>query len=375
LESLGLLAGGIAHDFNNLLTGILGNASLGLTQLPDSAPIRKYFREIVSSSERAADLTRQLLAYAGKGRFVLERIDLSQLVREIEPLIHTSIPKMVDVQLDLGAGLPAVEADPGQIQQLVINLIVNGAEAIGDGNPGTVVIRTESRDLDAEEIRREFPNDQLSPGAYAGIEVRDTGSGMDEATKNKIFDPFFTTKFQGRGLGLAAVSGIVRTQKGAIRVYSSPGRGSSFQVLFPAVAAQATDRGPQVPRIETPAGGTVLFIDDEEALRRLAQSALERNGWRVLLAENGAVGVRLFQENREHITVVILDMTMAVMGGEEALDRIKAIRPGVPVIISTGYGEMEAARHFVGRDMADLLEKPYTVNQLMETIAVVLGRL
>ena len=374
LESLGLLAGGIAHDFNNLLTGILGNASLGLTELPDAAPIRRYFREIVSASERAADLTRQLLAYAGKGRFVLERIDLSQLVREIEPLIHTSIPKMVDIQLDLAAGLPAVEADPGQIQQLVMNLIVNGAEAIGEGNPGAVVIRTETRALDAEEIRREFPNDQLSPGAYVGLEVRDTGSGMDEATRNKIFDPFFTTKFQGRGLGLAAVSGIVRTQKGAIRVYSSPGRGSSFQILFPAVAAKATDRGPRMLPTETPAAGTVLFIDDEEALRRLAQSALERNGWRVLLAENGAEGVRLFEENQDHITVVILDMTMAVMGGEEALDRMKAIRPGVPVIISTGYGELEAARHFAGKDMAGLLEKPYTVSQLMETIAVVLGR-
>ena len=374
LESLGLLAGGIAHDFNNLLTGILGNASLGLTELPDSAPMRRYFREIVSASERAADLTRQLLAYAGKGRFVLERIDLSQLVREIEPLIHTSIPKMVDIQLDLGAGLPSIEADPGQIQQLVMNLIINGAEAIGEGNPGAVVIRTETRDLDAEEIRREFPNDQLSPGAYVGIEVRDTGSGMDEATRNKIFDPFFTTKFQGRGLGLAAVSGIVRAQKGAIRVYSSPGQGSSFQVLFPAVAAQAADRRPRMAPAETPAGGTILFIDDEEALRRLAQSALERNGWRVLLAENGAEGVRLFAENRDHITVVILDMTMAVMGGEEALDRMKTIRPSVPVIVSTGYGELEAARHFAGKDMAGLLEKPYTVNQLMEAIAVVLGR-
>jgi two-component system CheB/CheR fusion protein len=375
LESLGLLAGGIAHDFNNLLTGIMGNASLGLTELPDSAPIRRYFREIVSASERAAYLTRQLLAYAGKGRFILERIDLSQLVREIEPLIHSSIPKMVDIQLDLAADLPSVEADPGQIQQLVMNLIINGAEAIGEGNPGAVVIRTETRDLDAEEIRREFPNDQLSPGSYVGIEVRDTGLGMDEATRNRIFDPFFTTKFQGRGLGLAAVSGIVRAQRGAIRVYSTPGRGSSFQVLFPAVAAKAADHGPRRPPTEILAAGTILFVDDEEALRRLAKSALERNGWHVLLAENGAQGVRLFQENQEHITVVILDMTMAVMGGGEALDRMKAIRSGVPVIISTGYGEMEAARHFAGKDMAGFLEKPYTVNQLMETIAVVLGRL
>jgi CheY-like chemotaxis protein len=316
-----------------------------------------------------------LLAYAGKGRFVLERIDLSQLVREIEPLIHTSIPKMVDIQLDLAAGLPSVEADQGQIQQLVMNLIINGAEAIGEGNPGAVVIRTETRNLDAEEIRREFPNDQLSPGSYVSLEVRDTGSGMDDATRNKIFDPFFTTKFQGRGLGLAAVSGIVRAQKGAIRVYSSPGHGSSFQVLFPGVAVKVADRGPRMLPTGIPVAGTVLFIDDEEALRRLAQSALERDGWHVLLAGDGAEGVRVFEENQNHITVVILDMTMAVMGGEEALDRMKAIRSGVPVIISTGYGEMEAARHFAGKDMAGLLEKPYTVSQLMEAIAVVLGRL
>jgi two-component system CheB/CheR fusion protein len=375
LESLGLLAGGIAHDFNNLLTGILGNATLGLAELPDSAPVRRYFREIASASERAADLTRQLLAYAGKGRFVLERIDLSQLVREIEPLIHTSIPKMVDIQLELGAGLPAIEADPGQIQQLVMNLIINGAEAIGEGGAGAVAIRTENRDLDAEELRREFPNDQLSPGSYVAMEVRDTGSGMDEATRSKIFDPFFTTKFQGRGLGLAAVSGIVRAQKGAIRVYSTPGRGSSFQVLFPAVATKLVDHRPDIAPAETPAGGTILFIDDEEALRRLARSALERNGWRVLLAQDGAEGVRLFEEHRASVTAVILDMTMAVMGGEKALDRMKAIRPGVPVIVSTGYGELEAARHFAGKDMAGLLEKPYTVSQLLETIAVALGRL
>jgi two-component system CheB/CheR fusion protein len=375
LESLGLLASGIAHDFNNLLTGIMGNASLGLTQLPETTPIRRYLREIVSAGERAADLTRQMLAYAGKGRFVVERIDLSQMVREIEPLIHTSIPKMVAIQLELGAELPAVAADPGQIQQLVMNLIINGAEAIGEGNPGTVVIRTQARNLDPEDIRKEFQNDPLIPGIYVAIEVRDTGSGMDEATKNKIFDPFFTTKFQGRGLGLAAVSGIVRAQRGVVRVYSSPGRGTSFQILLPAAMAKAADRTPRAAPAEIPADGTILFVDDEEMLRMLAKSALERNGWRVLLAENGAEGVRLFQERRNEINVVILDMAMPVMGGGEALDRIKGIQSGVPVIIATGYGETEAEQHFAGKAMAGFLQKPYTVSQLMETIAVAIGRL
>jgi CheY-like chemotaxis protein len=198
---------------------------------------------------------------------------------------------------------------------------------------------------------------------------------MDEATKNKIFDPFFTTKFQGRGLGLAAVSGIVRAQRGVVRVYSSPGRGTSFQILLPAAMAKAADRTPRAAPAEIPADGTILFVDDEEMLRMLAKSALERNGWRVLLAENGAEGVRLFQERRNEINVVILDMAMPVMGGGEALDRIKGIQSGVPVIIATGYGETEAEQHFAGKAMAGFLQKPYTVSQLMETIAVAIGRL
>ncbi len=373
LESLGLLAGGIAHDFNNLLTGIMGNASLGL--MADSAPTLRYFREILSASQRAADLTRQMLAYAGKGQFVVTRIDVSQLVREIGPLIQTSIPKMVEIQLDLKPELPAVEADPGQIQQLVMNLIINGAEAIGTDNPGVVNVRTYRRELDAEEIHREFPNEHLTPGTYLGIEVRDTGAGMDAATQAKIFDPFFTTKFTGRGLGLAAASGIVRSHKGAIRVYSNVGRGTSFQVLFPGLAAKRADIPHRSSISEVPAGGTILFVDDEETVRIFAKPALERSGWRVLLAENGAGAVRTFEEHQAEITLVILDMAMPVMGGEEALRRMKAIRRDVPVIISSGYGEDEASRVFAAKDLAGFLQKPYTANELMEAIAVVLGRL
>jgi two-component system, chemotaxis family, CheB/CheR fusion protein len=374
LESLGLLAGGIAHDFNNLLTGILGNASLGLTEAPNSPQSHRYFREIVSASQRAADLTRQMLAYAGKGRFVVERIDLSQLVREIEPLIHTSVPKMVAIQLDLASGLPAVEADTAQIQQLVMNLIINGAEAIGEGKAGSVVVRTETRDLSAEEIQGEFPNDHLVPGKYVVIEVRDTGAGMDEETQARIFDPFFTTKFQGRGLGLAAASGIVRSHRGALRVYSSPGRGTSFQVFLPALADSVPGITNAGNRTVAPAAGAVLFIDDEESIRTLGKSALERNGWRVLVAANGAEAVQRFDEHQDEIALVILDLAMPVMGGEEALARMKAIRAGVPVLASSGYGETEAARRFAGKDIAGFLQKPYTVNQLMEAIAVALGR-
>jgi len=375
LESLGLLAGGVAHDFNNLLTGIMGNASLGLADLPDSSPERRYFREIISAGKRAADLTRQMLAYAGKGRFLVERMDVSQLIREIEPLINTSIPKLVSVQLELKPGLPAIEADSGQIQQLIMNLMINGAEAIGEDRPGVVLVRTSTWDLSAEDIQRDFPNDRLTPGQYVSIEVRDTGSGMDEATRARIFDPFFTTKFEGRGLGLAAASGIVRSHKGAMRVYSRLGQGTSFQVLFPAAPAKALGRASSGPAHALPASGTVLFVDDQETLQQLAHSALERNGWHVLPARNGAQAVEVFERLAQEITVVILDLAMPVMGGEEALERLKAIRTGVPVILSTGYGEDEARRRFAGKDVAGFLQKPYTVDQLMEAIALVLGRL
>lgn len=236
LESIGLLAGGVAHDFNNLLTGILGNISLALDQIPPGDPIRELLAGSLRSSERAAELVRQLLAYAGKGRFVIEPVDISAVVREVAPLLRTSVPKQVRFELQLANQLPPVDGDHAQIQQIVMNLAANAGEAIGD-RPGTVLIRTGARDVDGE-------TEGLPPGRYVCLEVRDNGSGMDEATLAQIFDPFFTTKFTGRGLGLAAVSGIVRAHHGAIRVTSEPGKGSTFDVLLPASSGdRATRRG------------------------------------------------------------------------------------------------------------------------------------
>ncbi len=230
LASLGLLAGGVAHDFNNLLTRIIGNASLASPQL--AAPeCQKHLREILDAAQKAADLTNQMLAYAGKGCFVLKHVDVPELIRAILPMLRESIPPAVRIQLDLAEGLPAVEADPAQLQQLFSNLIANAVEAIGPGRSGAVFVRTAKREIDAANTRADM---DLSPGIYVEIEVRDTGCGMDEATMARIFDPFFTTKFQGRGLGLAAASGIVRAYRGAMRVISAPGCGSSFQILLPA---------------------------------------------------------------------------------------------------------------------------------------------
>jgi PAS domain S-box-containing protein len=362
LESLGVLAGGVAHDFNNLLVGILGNASLALETTPSDSPTSALLEEVVKASERAADLTRQLLAYAGKGRFVVEALDLSALIREIATLIQASIPKNVQLRLELQDGLPCVEADSAQIQQIVMNLILNGAEAM-DSRNGVVVVSTRVQQVDGYYLRSVFAGHDIAPGRYVMVEVRDTGCGMDEATIAKIFDPFYTTKFMGRGLGLAATLGIVRGHHGAIKVYSQPGQGSDFKVLLPATTQAAEIRETAANRDLT-GSGVVLVIDDEDVVRRTVKSALQRYGYSVLLAENGRDGVDLFRDVHERVTAVILDMTMPVMGGEEALPHLQAIDPDVPVILSSGFNEVEAVRRFTGKGLAGFIQKPYMARAL-----------
>ena len=363
LESLGVLAGGIAHDFNNLLVGILGNASLALDTTSPDNPNQPLLEDVVKASERAADLTRQLLAYAGKGRFVLQLLDLSTLVREISTLIQASIPKNVQVRLDLADHLPGIEADGAQLQQLVMNLIINGAEAVGSSE-GLVFVSTGVQQVDETYLRGSHAGEPISPGTYVCLEVQDTGIGMDEATIARIFDPFFTTKFMGRGLGLAAALGIVRGHRGVIQVYSHPGQGSTFKVLLPAREEVAGARTEVQPAADVKGTGVVLVVDDEEIVRRTAKSALQRYGYTVLLAENGQEGVDLFREMHARLSTVVLDMTMPVMGGEEALRRLKAIDPRVPVILSSGFNEVEAVRRFTGKGIAGFIQKPFTARAL-----------
>ncbi len=374
LESLGLLAGGVAHDFNNLLTGILGNASLALEGLSPNHPVRAQLSDVISASERAAHLTRQLLAYAGKGRFVIDLLDLSSLVREISTLVQASIPKNVNLQLELQDDLPPVEGDSGQIQQVIMNLVINGAEAIGSKENGAVFVTTGLQHVDEHYRLNTFGGlPELSSGEYISLDVHDTGSGMDAATMTRIFDPFFTTKFTGRGLGLAAVQGIMRGHKGAMKVYSEPGKGSTFKVLFPASQQKAA---PKKITALTPrrANEVILVIDDEEIIRRTAKSMLERSGYVVVLAEDGKEGVELFQVLADKLSLVLLDMTMPSMSGEEALSRMKAIRPDVKVILSSGFNEVEAVRRFTGKGLAGFLQKPYSSAALREKIAAVLQR-
>jgi PAS domain S-box-containing protein len=372
LESLGVLAGGVAHDFNNLLTGILGNASLALGSVSTHDPVSGLLRDLVTAGERASHLTRQLLAYAGKGRFVIEPIDISALVREIAALIQTSIPKNVQLRLELADDLQSIEADVSQVQQVVMNLVINGAEAIAQNDNGSVVVATRMQNVDEHYPLTTLDGaPELPAGRYVSLDIHDTGCGMDEATLSHIFDPFFTTKFAGRGLGLAAVQGIVRGHKGAMKIYSRPGEGTTFKVLFPATQQAPAPKKAIIPHIAA-TSELILVIDDEEIIRRTARSMLEREGFTVVVAENGKEGVDLFQVLSEKVAAVLLDMTMPVMNGEEAYSRLKAIKSGVKVILSSGYNEVEAVQRFAGKGLVGFIQKPYSADTLREKIRMAL---
>jgi signal transduction histidine kinase len=374
MESLGVLAGGVAHDFNNLLVGIMGNSSLMLDMVPPSSPLVPLLSDIVLASQKAADLTRQMLAYAGKGRFVSEPTDLSALVQDIGGLVRTSISRKVQIQINATPNLPSIEADPTQIQQLIMNLLINGAEAIGD-NTGTVIVTTGVREVDASQLNRYYTAPEIASGQFVFLEVKDNGCGMDEPTLSRIFEPFFTTKFTGRGLGLAATLGIVRGHQGALKVDSEVGNGSTFEILFPATtrAPRKREAPPQkAPRRVSANEGHILVVDDEEVVRCTAKSALERYGYTVLLSENGHHAVDVFMRLSSQISLILLDLTMPVMGGEEALRKLRAIRPDVAVILTSGFDEARALEGFRETEVAGFLKKPYTVEALVKLVRSIL---
>ncbi len=371
LESLGVLAGGVAHDFNNLLVGILGNATLAMETISSNNPAIGMLRDVVAASESAATLTRQLLAYAGKGRFLVEPIDLSDLVSQISPLVQTSIPKTVQLRAQLTPKLPCIEADASQMQQLIMNLVINGAEALGE-QTGSVLVTTGTQEVDDQYISAVLAPGQISPGKYVVLEVHDNGCGMDAETVAKIFDPFFTTKFTGRGLGLAAVLGIVRAHKGALKVYSTPGEGTTFKVLFPATDQIRPAATPKATPAFKRSTESILVVDDEVFVRLGAKSILERYGYTVYTAENGKEGVDLFRVMGKKISAVILDMTMPVMSGAETFRELKKIDPDTPVILSSGYNEVEAVQRFTGKGLAAFIQKPYSAASLIERVRRVL---
>jgi PAS domain S-box-containing protein len=367
LESLGVLAGGIAHDFNNLLTGVLGNASLVSEITPSSSPTQQYLREIMSASQRLSDLTRQLMAYAGRGPRNIAPLDLSELVREISSLVQASIPKNVQVRLQLDERLPPVSADASQIQQIIMNLILNGAEAVPEGTTGSVLVTTGSQQVDESYIHTISAAGELRSGRYVYLEVHDTGTGISPETLTHIFDPFFTTKVQGRGLGLAAVLGIIRSHKGAVKVYSQPGKGCTFKVLLPALE-DGSKPLPDKQTAELMGAGTILVVDDEEVIRRIAKATLELYGYNVILANNGADALRMFEQRADEINLVLLDLVMPVMGGEETYRSLRIRRPDIPVVLSSGYSDEAARERFAGKGLSNFINKPYTARALAEIV-------
>ena len=369
MESLGVLAGGIAHDFNNLLVGILGNASLALADLPRTSAARTSIKRIETAAERAAELTRQMLAYSGRGRFVVEEIGLDGVVSEMADLLRASVNKRTQLVLDLEPSLPPVRADIAQIRQLIMNLITNGSEALEEAD-GIVRVTLKSIETRADSLESgEWTERSLAPGPYVALEVTDTGMGMDAETRLRIWDPFFTTKPTGNGLGLAAVLGIVRGHGGTLRVDSEVGSGTSFKVLLPACerTAEPVDANPARPE-ETLTTGTVLVVDDEPMIREFAVAALGRAGFEVMTAADGLEAVELFRRDPDRIDVVVLDLTMPHLSGDETFRELRVIRPDVRVILSSGYDESEATSRLAGKGLVGFIQKPYRTAELVRTV-------
>jgi PAS domain S-box-containing protein len=372
LDSLGVLAGGIAHDFNNLLMAILGHTDMVLADLVPESPIRESLLEIELACHRATDLCRQMLAYAGLGRRTLEPIDLTQLVRETSHLLHISISKKARLLSHLEEDIPAVEADPSQIRQVLVNLVVNASEAIGESE-GTIALATGVVAGSDISLRESLLSPPPSASSFVYIEVADTGCGMTPETQARIFDPFFTTKFAGRGLGLAAVQGIVRQHGGTIGVRSAPGKGTTFRVLFPASARTAAAPA-RTPAVEPWQGrGTILVVDDDELARTVAGKMVERCGFQTLVAADGHEAVRLYREHAEEIVCVLLDLTMPQMDGVETHRELRRIRDGVPTLVASGYTEEEILRRFAGEHLAGAIAKPYQMAALSAKLRQVLA--
>lgn len=370
LESLGVLAGGIAHDFNNILAGIMGYADLAAARLPASEPALADLTEIRKASQRAADLTRQMLAYSGKGKFVVEPVNLSQCVEEVRRMLELSVSKKATLKYHLLPNLPAIEADASQISQVVMNLVINASEALGEEG-GVISVLTDTVRYDGAKQQVAACGEELAEGLYVRLEVADTGCGMDPQTRAKFFDPFFTTKFTGRGLGLAAVQGIVRGHKGAIRVFSEPDKGTTFQVLFPADGqASAVPPGKSATIRSWRGQGTVLVVDDEEIVRNLACQMIEHLGFTTLAAKDGQEAVEIFREHQNRIVCVLLDLTMPKLGGDETFRELRRIRPDVRVILSSGYNEENATERFDRLELAGFIQKPYQFETMIERLRV-----
>ena len=370
LESLGVLAGGIAHDFNNLLTGVLGNAGLAAADVPTASPALEPLHEISVAARRAADLCRQLLAYSGRGHMTIRPLDLRVILRETLDLLRLSLDKKTLFQCQLPEALPAMDGDATQIRQVLMNLAINASESL-EGREGSVRISIREVAVSEPPAPSSTRFGTLAVGPHVCLEVTDTGCGMDAPTRSRIFEPFFSTKFTGRGLGLSAVLGIVRSHQGSIEVESEPGRGTCFRLWFPVSHHKAPLASTSPADQAVQASGHVLLVDDEDTVRRLGRRVLERAGFRVSTASDGLEALELFRTNPGDFDCVVLDLTMPRMDGAEALAALHQLRPELPVLLASGYTEHELSARFKDQTVSGFIEKPYEVETLVHLVCEV----
>lgn len=374
LESLGVLAGGVAHDFSNLLTSVVGNASLILADMSPDSPYRESLEQIEKATEIASGLCRQMLAYSGKGRFVVLPMNLTEVIKDMKEVLRATVFNSIEIQYDLDEQLPCVEADATQMYQIISNLVTNASEAIGNTR-GVLSIHTSVRECSTEFLAECYLSEGLNPGRYVMLEVSDTGCGMSPAALEKMFDPFYSTKFAGRGLGLSAALGIVRGHSGTLQVESQPNHGTTFRVFLPASVRTATDyefAGEKpAQRLE---GLTILAVDDDDAVLDLIEMILENEGSRVLKASDGFQALEIYRNCSQDISLVILDLTMPRLSGEETLKRLKQMNPEVRVLLSSGFAE-KPEETLQSNDVGakGFIHKPYPVAELLGAIQKALG--
>jgi len=382
LESLGVMAGGIAHDFNNLLMAILGNLDLALVSTSSVSPARSNIEQVIQATHSAADLTRQMLAYSGKGRFMIGDIDINELIEENAHLFRASVSRNTSLNFQLASGIHLISADAGQVQQVIMNLVANASEAIGE-RTGEITVSTSMADCEDEYLTKSRIEEKPQAGRFVCLEVRDTGCGMDRGVLDRIFDPFFSTKFTGRGLGMCAVMGIVRGHKGALVIESAAGEGTTVKVYLPAVdrtSKRITAAGDvTVRRLEeerkTLSRRTVLVVDDEEMVREVCCAMLQELGFDVVAAEDGAQAVEIFRARIGEIDCVLLDLSMPKMDGLAAFQEISGLKPNVNVILVSGYNEQEAIQRFSAQGLAGFIQKPYRFETLRKELDKVLSSL
>ena len=372
LESLGVLAGGIAHDFNNLLTGVLGNASLAMNDVPSSSRTYSYLLEINEAAGRAAELCQQMLAYSGRGRFVVGRIPLNSIIEQTIQLLQLSISKNAVLRLRLDPSLPLIEVDTTQVRQVIMNLVINASEALGEMG-GVITVSTGRTHVGATYLRTTHLAPEIDSGEYVHLEVADSGVGMAPDVQSRIFEPFYTTKFTGRGLGLAAVLGIMRGHRGALTVFSEVNRGSTFKLLFPAVSAEGGVVANKVSSELWKGSGVILVVDDEAAVRRTVARMLELMGFTTIEAVDGAQAIDVFRAQSAEIDLVMLDLTMPRLDGEQTYAELRRLQPHVRVVFMSGFNQQEAIARVTGKGLASFVQKPFSLETLREALQGVLG--